>query len=74
MVDEKNIFDKKVVTVINLTYGQIKDALYQVYLKEFEPKNGRQKIAKYDRVDDVPMSEMLYSLRGVGERDFVEIR
>lgn len=58
---------------MQFTYKQIKDALYKVYLKEFETENGRQPLVKYDCLSDVPMSDMVYLLNSVGNRDSVEI-
>jgi len=56
-----------------LTYGQINEALYQVYLAKFEPKNGMQTSVKYNSIDDVPMTEMLCLLRELSEKDYVKI-
>ena len=57
---------------MKLTYKQIKEALYAIYIKEF-CKNGKQPIVKYDCLNDVSMRDMIYLLDGVGNRDFVEI-
>ena len=57
---------------MKLTYKQIKEALYAIYIKEFS-KNGRQPIVKYDSLNDVPMRDMIYLLNEIGNKNTVEI-
>lgn len=57
---------------MKLTYKQVKEALYQIYLKEFSEK-GKQPLAHYDCLNDVPMPVMTYLLNNVGNTDIIEI-